>query len=285
MNSKTRHFCLCENKAASCWDCYLFAAAEPQVLALWVRASPGKKQQSSLRNINTAAHLDRCSLGSGCEKGQNGSPYWGFLMIMYLETNVCPIRAVCVVLLTAHEHVPEIQERCKRMKTVCVMFLLFCQHTIAERGDLLVTLTCAVCCIALEVCKKFHRQSCFCIYTFVSKMVITNSCSTRKSQSKGYQKPLVNGFTLHFRCTCGGSSAELFRFFQLAPAVAILFPICLFPVNLIITCSIACALGCHQTYQGTLTRPNKSFFFFTAALSIRYICPYTSVFHRILSDP
>lgn len=120
-----------------------------------------QNQQSSSRNINTATHLDRCSLGNGYEKVQNGSLYFGFLMIIYLETNVCPIRAQCSPLLTAHEHVPEVQERCKRMKPVCVTFLLFYQHTIAERWGLPLTPICPVCCITLEVSRHFHRQSCF----------------------------------------------------------------------------------------------------------------------------
>ena len=91
----------------------------------------------------------------GVKKGKTDPLIWA----MYLETNACSIRALCSALLTAHERVPEVQERCNRMKPVCVTFLLFRQHTIADTGGLPLTTVGAVCCIALEVSKHFHRQS------------------------------------------------------------------------------------------------------------------------------
>lgn len=158
-------------------------------------------------------------------------------MIIYFETNVCPIRA----LLTTHECVPEVQERCKRMKLVHVAFLLFCQG---------LTPCTHLCCLLHNLgSEQTFPQANLLLYTFVSKMVITNFYSTRKSKSKGYQKPLVNGFTLWWQF------CRALQVFPVGACSGILFPICLFPVNLITICSIACALGCHQTYQGTFTRP------------------------------
>lgn len=91
-----------------------------------------------------------------------------------------------------------------------------------ERGLTAYThLCCLLCSFGSE---QTFPQAKLLLYTFISKTVIKNFYSTRKNQSKGYQKPLVNEFTLHFKCTCGGGSAELFRFFQLVPAMVSHFP-------------------------------------------------------------
>lgn len=170
-------------------------------------------------------------------------------MTVCLETNVS-YQSSALSSSPCTEYIPERQERYKKDETSLwdispLLSTKYCR----DRGPSPST---HLCCLLHSLgSDQIFPQAKQLLHTFLSRIIMTNSYSTMKSQFKGYQKPLVNVFTLHFKSTCNGSSSELYRFFQLALARRSHFP-----VNLIMTHSTPCVLGHHQTYWRTLADTN-----------------------------